>query len=42
MGVLLYLTFAEQAARKITRLYLKLLKISSPKRYRLNKIEKTQ
>jgi len=42
MGVLLYLASAKQAARNITRLYLKLLKIFSPKRYRLINIEKTQ
>ena len=42
MGVLLYLAFAKDAARNITKLYLKLLKIFSPKRYRLSKIEKTK
>ena len=42
MGVLLYLAFAKQAARNITNLYLKLLKIFRPKRYRLSKIEKTR
>ena len=42
MGVLLYLAFSKQAARNITNLYLKLLKIFRPKRYHVNKIEKTQ
>ena len=42
MGVLLYLAFSKQAARNIAKLYLKLLKIFRPKRYRLSKIEKTQ
>jgi uncharacterized protein (TIRG00374 family) len=42
MGVLLYLAFAKNAAKNITKLYLKLLKIFNPKRYRLSKIEKTQ
>ncbi|MGA3289528.1 MAG: lysylphosphatidylglycerol synthase transmembrane domain-containing protein [Candidatus Bathyarchaeia archaeon] len=42
MGVLLYLAFAKQAARNIARLYFKLLKIFSPKRYRVSKIETTQ
>src|SRR5208283_633794 len=42
MGVLLYLAFGKQAARNITRLYLKLLKIFRPKSYRLSNIEKTK
>jgi uncharacterized protein (TIRG00374 family) len=42
MAVLLYLAFAKQAARNITRLYLKLLKIFRPKHYRLSNIEETR
>jgi uncharacterized protein (TIRG00374 family) len=42
MGVLLYLAFFKEAAKNITIFYLKLLKIFSPKRYRLSKIEKTR
>jgi uncharacterized protein (TIRG00374 family) len=42
MGVLLYLAFAQQAARNITRVYLKVLKTFRPKSYRISKIETTQ
>ena len=42
MGVLLYLAFVKQAARNVTRLYLRLLKIFMPKRYRLSSIESTR
>ncbi len=42
MGVLLYLAFFKEAAKNITIFYLKLLKIVSPRRYRLSKIEKTK
>lgn len=42
MGVLLYLAFFKDAGRIITKLYLRVLKIFRPKRYRLSKIEKTR
>jgi len=42
MGVLLYLAFGKQAAKNIANAYLRLLKIFSPKRYRVSKIEQTQ
>ena len=42
MGVLLYLAFFKEAAKNITRLYLKLLQTFRPKHYRLYEIEKTR